>query len=75
MANMMIHGTSEVEEVGKNNNLSFGQGCPKLQEICLEGIRVKNIKALGARRNAMQYSSDKHTSDCIFKLRLPPKIL
>ena len=39
MANMMIHGTSEVE-VGKKINLPFGQGCPRLQERCLEWIPI-----------------------------------
>ena len=40
MANMMIHGTSELE-VGKTSNLPFGQGCPSLQERFLEWIPVK----------------------------------
>ena len=38
MANMMMHGTLEVEEVGELRSRAFGQGCPKLQERCLEWI-------------------------------------
>ena len=74
MANMMIHGTSELE-VGKKSNLPFGQGNPRLQERCLEWIPIKKINAFEARRNAIQNWSDNHMSDSIFNLKSSPKVV
>ena len=39
IADMMIHGTSDLE-VGKKSNLPFGQGCPRLQKRCLKWIPI-----------------------------------
>ena len=74
MADITIHGTSELE-VGKKGNLPFNQGCPRLPKRCLEWIPIWKFNAFGARRHTMQNWSDKHTSDSIFKLKSSPKMV
>ena len=58
MANMMIHGTSEVEEVGKKSNLSFGQVCPRLQQRYSNGAP----SLFGSKSMAIDQFREKYTN-------------